>query len=717
MPAPSTQRDWPKLLAASLRALTCLVAVLWFSVQAAEAQGVDSRLGFSHTAGELPGLDDGYTRFNSFLPLIGPSDYSLVFADLGLVLFNEQSKADGVNLGLGVRAYDSVTDRVYGGHFYYDYRDTGHSHYNQLSWGFESLGYLFDYRVNAYLPVGNTWNSYIDAASTTYIGSHLYFTDIPQEVALRGVDSEAVGLLLDQGVWQLRGGAGIYSLWHPNTGVAAIGPRARLELRVGDQLWLNGSVQHDDEFDTTAAVSISWRYGLTRHFERCRSSESVACRLGDPVERQDQIAIKHYIGGPSTAKAVTTTGGHAYTFHHVNSEAEPGGDGTFESPSNSLAAASNQPEDIVLVHGGSQFVGEHFVTTTAGQRVLAEGVSHTLETQAGTIVLPEVGSGVSPVITGGLGDAITIAADGVEVSGFYIDYSVSSSSLHPFHTLTDVYYPSAARIHFLVFGVYPGNGIVARSVNDLNINRNAVVGADSGIELEDVHGASIIESNTIQASGTYGVLVVEGFSGTIANNTMNDNTRFGLLIIGDVTGDIVNNQLLRNNLNIGGDGVRGGMVVGGNVDGNISGNVADESQCYGITISGNISGDFKDNRAEDIAAADPGEYFGLFDVGGGDGWLDGDGMVDDVVIYEANSVPWFAADLPGYNPNEHAVLSGIETQNFSGLLSNEERRVGIPMLVRGTVGGEISGNVGSVTAGVNLDPNVFVEYPAMVPHE
>ena len=54
-----------------------------------------------------------------------------------------------------------MTNRIYGGHFYYDYRDTGHSHYNQLSWGFESLGALFDYRVNAYLPVGDTWNSYL----------------------------------------------------------------------------------------------------------------------------------------------------------------------------------------------------------------------------------------------------------------------------------------------------------------------------------------------------------------------------------------------------------------------------------------------------------------------------------------------------------------------------------------------------------------------------
>ena len=80
---------------ALLLSLLLLLAVSW---QSAVGQGVDSRLGFSHTAGQLPGLDDGYTRFNSFLPLIGPSDYSLVFADLGFVLYNENTQADGANI-------------------------------------------------------------------------------------------------------------------------------------------------------------------------------------------------------------------------------------------------------------------------------------------------------------------------------------------------------------------------------------------------------------------------------------------------------------------------------------------------------------------------------------------------------------------------------------------------------------------------------------------
>ena len=159
------------------------------------------------------------------------------------------------------------------------------------------------------------------------------------------------------------------------------------------------------------------------------SSESVACRLGDPVERQDQISIKHYIGGPSTAKLVTTTDGHAYTFHHVDSSANTGGDGTMESPSNSLAAASYQPEDIVLVHGGSEFLGPQLVTTTEGQRVLAEGVTHTLETQARNDLTAGSGQWSEPrdQFCDPRGDAVVIEADGVEVSGLEHSFTCSGN--------------------------------------------------------------------------------------------------------------------------------------------------------------------------------------------------------------------------------------------------------------------------------------------------
>lgn len=705
----------PELPAVPVRAerARCLVASLLVlaSGQLLLAQGVDSRLGFSHTAGELPGLDDGYTRFNSFLPLIGPTDYSLVFADLGFVLFNENTQADGANVGLGLRAYDSLTNRIYGGHFYYDYRDTGHSHYNQLSWGFESLGEMFDCRVNAYLPVGDTWNHYLDGASTSFMGSYLYFTDVPQEVALRGVDGEAVGLLIDQGTWQLRGGAGVYSFWHDNTGVAAIGPRARLELRVADQLWINGSVQHDDEFDTTAALSISWRYGLTRHLEHCSSSTSVACRLGDPVERQDQISIKQYIGGPSTDKLVTSADGHAYTFHHVSSQAAPGGDGSIESPSNTLAAASHQPEDIVLVHGGSAFVGEQFVSSTEGQRVLAEGVPHELETQAGTILLPEVGSGVRPTIVGGAGDVITIAANGVEVSGF---------DIKPFATFAPFYYYYTDAIHLMLVS---SSGIVAQNVNDININRNVIFGAtSSGIYLRNVHGMSRVVNNVSSSNLEYGLHIQSSFTGTIAHNSFNDNYGAGLYIFAnvipdvpaEVVGNIVDNQMLRNNLSSQGGPFGGGLYAVANIDGNVSGNAANENGGVGIQVVGSISGDFKDNGAEGTVPYVQLNY--SFIIDDSVGFVDGNGEVDNAFGNEEFlSRPWFAADLPNYNPNDVAVLAERSPQDLwsgFGTISAEQRRVGVPLLVWGAVGGEVSGNAGSVTTDVNLELNVVEEYPS-----
>ncbi len=588
-PPSQSSRHWRAMTVRRYLVVTALLLITHLA-PAAGGQGIDNRLGVGHTAGELVGLDDGYTRFDLFLALTQPTDDSLLFGDVRFLLFNEQTEADGANIGLGGRAYDAATDRILGSYFYYDYRDTGYSHYNQLAWGFESLGRVWDGRVSAYLPLGDTWNNYIDHATPTkFIGTHMFYSDIQQEVALRGVDSELMALLLDRGWWQVRGGGGIYSYWHANAGVSAVGPKVRLELRVADQLWIGTSVQHDDEFDTTAAVSVSWRYGLSRHFAHCPSSESVRCRLGDPVQRNEQVAIKRFIGGPSTLKVVRAPDGDAYTFHHVDSNAANGGDGSIESPTNNLADASNQPDDIVLVHGGSEFVGQSFVTTTEGQRVLAEGVEHLLETKRlGTVALPMVTSGPAPVIRDTPIDAITVAADGVEISGFeIIDPGLRTPTpwlLYVEDEVIDIdwFYPTFV----------PASGIAASDVGDISINRNVVTGATgSGIATSELKGENRIESNAASSNWQDGISVAGDYSGILKGNLAENNVWRGIHAGGNVVGDVAENYTALNGT--------GGIVVEGNVDGHIRGNTADGNSVSGIRIDGEVTGSVIDNLVTD----------------------------------------------------------------------------------------------------------------------
>src|SRR5690606_38712582 len=63
-------------------------------------QGVDYQLGVGHDTGDSIGLDDGFTRFETWVPLLQPTPETVVFGDLRFLLFNDNSDAVGANAGL-----------------------------------------------------------------------------------------------------------------------------------------------------------------------------------------------------------------------------------------------------------------------------------------------------------------------------------------------------------------------------------------------------------------------------------------------------------------------------------------------------------------------------------------------------------------------------------------------------------------------------------------
>ncbi len=96
------------------------------------------------------GYHPGYTTLDGFFDYQDPWDGSwLPFFDLRLHLLNNQRVAG--NAGLGIRY---TTSRIWGANAYYDYRLTMQQPYNQVSIGFETLGKVWDFRINGYLPLG-----------------------------------------------------------------------------------------------------------------------------------------------------------------------------------------------------------------------------------------------------------------------------------------------------------------------------------------------------------------------------------------------------------------------------------------------------------------------------------------------------------------------------------------------------------------------------------
>ena len=92
----------------------------------------------------------GYTTVEGFFPLYNGWENWVVFLDGRGHVFNDGRPA--ANAGLGVRYLRDT--RVWGVNSYWDYRNTHRQHYNQVAAGLESLGRIWDFRLNGYLPVG-----------------------------------------------------------------------------------------------------------------------------------------------------------------------------------------------------------------------------------------------------------------------------------------------------------------------------------------------------------------------------------------------------------------------------------------------------------------------------------------------------------------------------------------------------------------------------------
>lgn len=259
-----------------------VVTTLAFLVAAslAGAQGPGPHLGVGLVAGDAAGLGDGYVSFDGFAPLARPDGRSLVFLDGSLQLYNDSSDQIGANLGIGSRSYCDATGTLLGGYFYYDRRDLGIDEFDQLAVGFESLGQLWDARLGVAAPLEERENA---------------------QVVFTTIDGE-LGALLTENDWSaVRAFVGVYGLLASAVDDAA-GVRGRLEWRIADQCFVGGYVEHDELFDTTGGLTLSWRLGAV---SGDRSNDTLLARLGDPVSRRRHVVTATTTG----AGVITVTGG------------------------------------------------------------------------------------------------------------------------------------------------------------------------------------------------------------------------------------------------------------------------------------------------------------------------------------------------------------------------------------------------------------------------
>ncbi|MBW4512021.1 MAG: right-handed parallel beta-helix repeat-containing protein [Scytonematopsis contorta HA4267-MV1] len=548
------------------------------------------RFGADFTTGAGIGYERSFTGIEGFVPLLQKPGANLTFFQ-GKLLIDNNSNFGG-NLVLGHRFYSPEDKLIVGGYVAYDMRDTDRNDFRQIGTGFEALSDFWDFRANAYIPVGNTRKlvqensieSFSPLSEPFFQGNFLAQSRTRNTQINRSFQAAMMGFDVEGGVkiaqignnGDVRGYGGIY-YYNGNNSNDIFGWRTRLEARPNDNFRLGLSLSHDETFGTNFIVSLGTSFPGTRP-RGVKKEELALARLGESVFRQANIVVKEqrqvesfntqetlFVNNPAT--------GQPWRFRHVTLGAA-GGNANFETPAGTVNQALSvaQANDIVYVQPGTN-PGIPSFTIPDGVQVLSNGVTQRIDTvQLGNIVLPLSRPGTLPTVTG-----TATMGNNTTLSGFAISPTTGA-------------------------GV-SGNGISNFTIRD-NIVSNSTT---SGISLLNVNGTGIISNNTVRGSRLDGINL-SSLQGQvdlrITNNTIERNGT------GEVDGDGINielNNTANGVFNISNNSVNNNRGLGETADGidirisetargtfNITNNTISQNQFRGVTTNlvGRGSGTF-----------------------------------------------------------------------------------------------------------------------------
>ncbi len=368
------------------------------------------------------GYEDGYTTFETFLAS-DPSQWSVTpFLDARGHIFNNGKWA--ANAGAGLRGL--WKNRAYGVNAYYDYRNAGRLHSNQVGVGLETLGEIVDFRINGYLPVGKKISDPYHTTFKGFSGHHMILRQ-KYKSAMKGADAELGFHFGRSENFEFYAAAGPYYFIGKRAPVTW-GGKARIAGIFKDILTLELSDSFDRTFHNKfqGQVSLTFSFGpkskIIEKGRTCNVANILNDRMLQPVGRQEIIVIDKKIR--KNTVAIDPATGLPYFFVFVNNTSHS--DGTYESPYHSFAQAqeNSSPNDIIYVFPGDGTTTnmDSGIFLKPNQKFWGSGISHSLQTTQGMFTIPAQ-STASPTITNTDintdGNAITLATNN-EISGFII---------------------------------------------------------------------------------------------------------------------------------------------------------------------------------------------------------------------------------------------------------------------------------------------------------
>ena len=380
------------------------------------------RLLTRHIEGNGIGYNRGYTTIEGFFAPYQKGAW-LPFLDLrGHVLNNGQLAA---NTGLGLRYLS--TSRAWGINSYYDYRCTDHYHYNQVALGLESLGAMWDFRINGYLPVGGKASSFWGASFDRFQGNQMLISR-KREFVLKGANAE-IGAHIDHfEKFPLYFTAGPYYL--EGKGKNAYGGQVRASVDLAENFRIEGNTSYDNVFKWIGQgqVSLIIPFGHKKKVQPTKKrSSSENCTLQKrALQKVDRSEIIPVDTEHKSFVAINQETGTPWHFIFIDNTSHSLG--TYASPYPTLLEAQNnsKPNDALYVFPGS---GAAYDTASSGdgglqlknnQRFLGSGTSHRLDSPYGPISIRALSSAM-PILTNSLPQSSIINLSGTnncEVAGF-----------------------------------------------------------------------------------------------------------------------------------------------------------------------------------------------------------------------------------------------------------------------------------------------------------
>ncbi len=385
--------------------------------------GPSGRIAIRHIEGKGIGYNQGYSTLEGFFTPFTSSDQSnyIPFLDLRGHIFNNGRFA--ANIGIGLRYLNT---RVWGVNIYYDYRKSKHHQYNQFSLGVESLGEILDFRINGYLPVGDTSSSMYHTKFSHFV-NHSMILSSKKEFAMRGLNAEVGAHIKRFKNVVFYGAAGPY--FFSNFGKQAWGGETRLVAGIYDYV----NIQVNGSYDTVFKGIVQGQIGLSiplgpkkQSTDSCGQEFIVKQRARERVDRNEIIILDKKT---NESVAINPLTGQPYFFWFVDNTSSSLG--TFESPFPTLLAAQNNaaPHDIIYVYPGDgtntgMNVG---VVLQDYQRLLGTGIAHQFRTTLGEVDVPILAPGLPTITSTPTSRNVTTMANNNEVSGFNIIQTATSA--------------------------------------------------------------------------------------------------------------------------------------------------------------------------------------------------------------------------------------------------------------------------------------------------